>query len=78
MLEKLLTSIETQKVITGVEKDCFRCLSIEVFPEIDGMVKYCKEYILDKKSEYVEAWIESDRLLVVGWRVAVSCALRCL
>ena len=66
MLAKLLTSIVPQKVIAGVEKDCFRCLSNEVFPEIENMVKYNKEYNLDATSEYVDACNESDIMLVVG------------
>lgn len=66
MLAKLLTSLVPQKVIAGVEKDCFRCISNEVFPEIENMIKYNKDYNLLASSDYVDACNESDIMLVVG------------
>lgn len=66
MLAKLLTSLVPQKVIAGVEKDCFRCISNEVFPEIENMIKYNKDYNLLASSDYVDALNESDIMLVVG------------
>ena len=66
MLAKLLTSLVPQKVIAGVEKDCFRCISNEVFPEIENMIKYNKDYNLLASSDYVDAVNESDIMLVVG------------
>lgn len=66
MLAKLLTSLVPQKVIAGVEKDCFRCISNEVFPEIENMIKYNKDYNLLASSDYVDACNESDIILVVG------------
>lgn len=66
MLAKLLTSLVPQKVIVGTEADCFRCLSNEVFPEIENMLKYNKEYNLLASSDYVDACSETDVMLVVG------------
>ena len=66
MLAKLLTSLVPQKVIAGVEKDCFSCISNEVFPEIENMIKYNKDYNLLASSDYVDALNESDIMLVVG------------
>lgn len=66
MLAKLLTNLTPQKVIAGVEKDCFRCISNEVFPEIENMIKYNKDYNLLATSDYVDACSETDIMLVVG------------
>ena len=66
LLANLLISLKPQKIIAGVEKDCFRCLSNEVFPEIENMIKYNSEYNLDATSEYVDACNEQDIMLVVG------------
>lgn len=66
MLAKLLTNLVPQKVIAGVEKDCFRCISNEVFPEIENMIKYNKDYNLLASSDYVDACSETDIMLVVG------------
>lgn len=66
MLAKLLTSLVPQKVIVGTEADCFRCLSNEVFPEIENMLKYNKEYNLLASSDYVDSCNETDVMLVVG------------
>ena len=66
ILANLLTTTTPQKSIVGTEADCFRCLSNEVFPEIENMIKYNKEYNLDATSNYVDTLDENNVMLVVG------------
>lgn len=65
-IARLLTSLKPQKEIVGTEKDCFRALSNEVFPEIENMLKYNSEYNLDGTSDYTDAGNESNIMIVVG------------
>lgn len=69
LIANLLTSLKPQKVLQGKETNIFNALSNEVFPEIENMIKYNKEYNISNTSDYVDTCNESDLVIVVGNRL---------
>ncbi|MGL4617135.1 MAG: hypothetical protein ACRCUM_02755 [Mycoplasmoidaceae bacterium] len=65
----ILRDLTPQKTINGTEANLFDCLSKEVFPEIEKMIKYNNDYNLDSTYEYTDALSEEDIVMVVGDRL---------